>query len=60
MQLSRKRAFDTSVGTEEEKYAQGKIFANYYECFLYATILGMRQEYHRLVTFLIPPPALLA
>jgi len=42
--LSRKRAFDTSVGTEEEKFAQGKIFANYYECFLYATILGIRQN----------------
>jgi hypothetical protein len=44
-QLSRKRAFDTSVGTEEEKFAQGKIFANYYECFLYATLLGVRQGY---------------
>lgn len=43
--LSRKRAFDTSVGTEEEKFAQGKIFANYYECFLYATLLGIRQGY---------------
>ena len=41
--LSRRRACDTSVGTEEEKFAQGKIFANYYECFLYATILGIRQ-----------------
>ncbi len=26
--LSRKRAFDTSTGTEEEKFSQGKIFAN--------------------------------
>lgn len=43
--LSRKRAFDTSVGTEEEKFAQGKIFANFYECFLYATILGIRLGY---------------
>lgn len=43
--LSRKRAFDTSSGTEEEKFSQGKIFANYYECFLYATILGIRQNY---------------
>lgn len=52
--LSRKRAFDTLVGTEEEKFAQGKIFANYYECFLYAAILGMRQNY-RFNTFLTPP-----
>lgn len=52
--LSRKRAFDTSVGTEEEKFAQGKIFANYYECFLYATILGIRQN-HRFTTFRTPP-----
>ncbi|XWW48019.1 hypothetical protein JYG30_11505 [Fibrella sp. USSR17] len=43
--LSRNRAFDKSVGTEEEKFSQGKVFANYYECFLYATILGMRQNY---------------
>ena len=57
--LSRKRAFDTSVGTEEEKFAQGKIFANYYEYFLYATILGIRQG-QRLTTFRIPPPALVA
>ena len=43
--LARKRAFDTSSGTEEEKFSQGKIFANYYECFLYATVLGIRQNY---------------
>lgn len=43
--LARKRAFDTSIGTEEEKYSQGKIFANYYECFIYATVLGIRKEY---------------
>ena len=53
-QLSRNKAFDKSVGTEEEKFAQGKIFADYYECFLYATVLGMRQNY-RFTTFLTPP-----
>jgi hypothetical protein len=52
--LSRRKAFDSSVGTEEEKYAQGKIFANYYECFLYATVLGVRRNY-RFTTFLTPP-----
>ena len=52
--LSRKRAFDTSVGTEEEKYARGKIFANYYKCFLYATVLGIRQNY-LFSTFRTPP-----
>ena len=52
--LSRRKAFDTSVGTEEEKYAQGKIFANYYECFLYATILGIRRNY-LFTTFRTPP-----
>ncbi|GAB3761556.1 hypothetical protein [Spirosoma pomorum] len=43
--LSRKRAFDTSLGTEEERFAQGKVFGNYYECFLYATLLGIRKDY---------------
>lgn len=32
--ISRKRAFDTSAGTEEEKYAQGKVFSNFYECII--------------------------
>ncbi|MEZ0485717.1 hypothetical protein [Fibrella aquatica] len=52
--LARKRAFDTLSGTEEEKFAQGKLFANYYECFLCATVLGIRQNY-RFTTFLTPP-----
>ena len=43
--LARKRAFDTSSGTEEEKFGQGKLFTNYYECFLYAAVLGIRREY---------------
>ena len=43
--ISRKRAFDTSAGTEEEKYAQGKVFSNFYECFIYATIIGLRKGY---------------
>ena len=52
--LARKRAFDTATGTEKEKFAQGKIFANYYECFLYATVLGIRRAYLR-STFRTPP-----
>ncbi|WP_216726311.1 hypothetical protein [Hymenobacter siberiensis] len=43
--MSRKRAFDTSVGTEKEKSSQGKLFSNYYQCYMYATILGMRLNY---------------
>lgn len=43
--LSRKRAFDTSIGTEEERFGLGKVFGNYYECFLYATLLGIRKDY---------------
>jgi dnd system-associated protein 4 len=43
--MSRKRAFDSSVGTEKEKASQGKLFSNYYQCYLYATILGMRLKY---------------
>lgn len=43
--ISRKKAFDTSVGTEEERFAQGKVFGSYYECFIYATLLGIRKGY---------------
>jgi len=34
--LSRKRAFDTSVGTEDETFAQGKIFGDQHNQFLLA------------------------
>lgn len=34
-------------GSEEEKVGQGKYFANYYECYIYAAMLGVRKN-HRL------------
>jgi dnd system-associated protein 4 len=43
--MSRKRAFDSSIGTEKEKSSQGKLFSSYYQCYMYATILGMRLKY---------------
>ena len=32
-------------GSEEEKFSQGKYFSNYYECFMYAALLGIRNNY---------------
>ncbi len=32
-------------GSEEEKFAKGKFFSNYYECFMYAVVLGLKKDY---------------
>lgn len=32
-------------GREEEKFAKGKFFSNYYECFMYAVVLGLKNDY---------------
>lgn len=32
-------------GTEKEKVEQGKFFSNYYECYIYALMLGIRNDY---------------
>ncbi len=40
--LSRKKKYDISDGTDEERFERGKIFSTYYECYMYASIIGMR------------------
>jgi dnd system-associated protein 4 len=40
--LSRKKEVSTSEGTDEEQFERGKSFGSYYECYMYAAIIGMR------------------
>lgn len=40
--LSRKKEVSSSEGTDEEQFERGKAFGSFYECYMYATIIGMR------------------
>ena len=43
--LTRVADVSKSLGTEDEKADRGKAFGNVYECFMYATIVGIKAEY---------------
>lgn len=43
--LTRVADVSKSLGTEEEKADRGKAFGSVYECFMYATIVGIKAEY---------------
>lgn len=45
VRLTRVADVSKSLGTEEEKAGQGKAFATVYECFMYATMLGIKANY---------------
>ena len=32
-------------GTEKDKFEKGKFFSNYYECYMYAVMLGLKNNY---------------
>ncbi len=40
--LSRKKEISSSEGTDEEQFERGKAFGSYYECYMYAVVIGMR------------------
>jgi dnd system-associated protein 4 len=40
--LSRKKEVSTSEMSDEEQFERGKAFGTYYECYMYAVILGIR------------------
>ncbi len=40
--LSRKKELSSSDQTDEEQVAKGKVFGTYYECYMYAVILGIK------------------
>lgn len=43
--LSRNKAVDKSIGTDEEQTQRGKAFGSFYECYMYAFIVGIRANY---------------
>lgn len=40
--LSRKKDVSRSDGSDEEQFERGKAFGTFYECYMYATIIGIK------------------
>ena len=45
LRLTRIADISKSSGTDEEKADRGKAFGSVYECFMYATMIGIKAEY---------------